>query len=163
MLQSVWYLILASLTRFGHYAFSMVRPIWLKSLRSGVLCVLVLLVFMSLITSVSTVVEQVAACALVTQRTRVRSPVVTGFLGEVFRGFSLPVKQMSGNVRPRRFPNIIWPSSSFHIRLVGMTECAWRVLSFMFVLSREAPAFDWSLIRGPLHVLVWSRKYVCDP
>ena len=27
MRQSVWYLILASLTHFGHYAFSMVRPI----------------------------------------------------------------------------------------------------------------------------------------
>ena len=35
-----------------------------------------------------------------------------------FRGFSSPVRQMSGNL------NIIWPSSSsFHIRLVGMTEC----------------------------------------
>ena len=41
-----------------------------------------------------------------------------------FRGFSSPVRQMSGNFRPPRSPNIIWPSSSsFHIRLVGMTEC----------------------------------------
>ena len=64
--------------------------------------------------------EQVVACALVTQRARVRSPVGTGFLGEVF---SSPVRQMSGNFRPPRSPNIIWPSSSsFHIRLVGMTE-----------------------------------------
>ena len=34
----------------------------------------------------STAVEQVVACALVTQRARVRSPVWTGFLGEVFFG-----------------------------------------------------------------------------
>ena len=29
-----------------------------------------------------------------------------------FRGFSSPVGQMSGNFRPPRFPNIIWPSLS---------------------------------------------------
>ena len=77
----------------------------------------------------STAVEQVVACALVTQRARVLSPVVTGFLGEVFfRGFSSPVRQISGNFRPPRFPTIIWPSySSFHIRLVGMTECVFGV------------------------------------
>ena len=69
--------------------------------------------------------EQVVACALVTQRARVRSPVGTGFLSEVFfRGFSSPVRQISGNFRPPRSPNIIWPSySSFHIRLDGMTGC----------------------------------------
>ena len=64
--------------------------------------------------------------ALVTQRVRVRSPIGIGFLGEVFfRGFSSsPVRQMSGNFRPQRSPNIIWPSSSsYHLRLVGMTEC----------------------------------------
>ena len=72
----------------------------------------------------STAVEQVVACALVTQRARVRSPVGTGFLGAVFRGFSSPVRQLPGNFRPPRSPNIIRPSSaSFHIRLVGMTEC----------------------------------------
>ena len=60
--------------------------------------------------------EQVVACALFTQRARVRSPVGTGFLGEVFSGFSSPVRQMSGSFRPPRSPNIIWPSSSsFHI------------------------------------------------
>ena len=76
----------------------------------------------------STAVEQVVACALVTQRARVRSPVGTGFLGEVFRGFSSPVRQMSGNFRPPRSPNITWPSSSsFHIRLVGITECVLSV------------------------------------
>ena len=35
----------------------------------------------------STALEQVVACALVTQRARVRSPVGTGFLGVVFSGF----------------------------------------------------------------------------
>ena len=70
-----------------------------------------------------TAVEQVVACALVTQRARVQSPVGTSYLVRFFRGFSSPVRQMSGNFRPPRSPNIIWPSySSFHIRLVGMTE-----------------------------------------
>ena len=58
----------------------------------------------------STAVEQVVACALVTQRDRFRSPVGISFLGEVFRGFSSPVRQMSGRFRPTRSPNIIWPS-----------------------------------------------------
>ena len=40
----------------------------------------------------STAVEQVVACALVTQRARVRSPVGTGFLGGVFSGFFLTCK-----------------------------------------------------------------------
>ena len=47
-----------------------------------------------------------------------------------FRGFSSPVRQMSGNCKPTRSPNIIWPSSSsssssssFHIRLVTMNGC----------------------------------------
>ena len=71
----------------------------------------------------STAVEQVVTCALVTQRAWVQSPIGTGFLGEVFSGFSSPVRQMSGNFRPPRSPNIIWLSSSFRIRLVGMTEC----------------------------------------
>ena len=60
--------------------------------------------------NLSTAVEQVVACALVTQRARVRSPVGTSFLGEVFRGFSSPVRQMSRSFRPTRSPNIIWPS-----------------------------------------------------
>ena len=37
----------------------------------------------------STAVEQVVACALVTQRARVRSPVGASFLDEVFSGFFL--------------------------------------------------------------------------
>ena len=54
----------------------------------------------------STAVGQAVACAPVTQEARVRSPVGTSFLGEVF---SSPVRQMSGGFRP---PNIISPSLS---------------------------------------------------
>ena len=43
-----------------------------------------------------TAVEQVVECALVTQRARVRSPVGTGFLGEVFSGFFLTCKTNVG-------------------------------------------------------------------
>ena len=60
----------------------------------------------------SNAVDQVVACAPVPQRARVRSPVGTNFLGEVFRGFSSPVRQMSGSFRPTRSPNIIWLSLS---------------------------------------------------
>ena len=63
----------------------------------------------------STAVDQVVACAPVTQRARVRSPVGTTFLGEVFRDFSSPVRQMSGRFRSPRSPNIIWLSSSILI------------------------------------------------
>ena len=45
-----------------------------------------------LISFESTAVEQVIAFELVTQRARVRSPVGTGFLGEVFSGFFLTCK-----------------------------------------------------------------------
>ena len=70
----------------------------------------------------STAVEQVVACALVTQRARVRTGQVSWV--RFFRGFSSPIRQMSGNFRPTRSPNIIWPPySSFHIRLVGMNGC----------------------------------------
>ena len=60
----------------------------------------------------STAVEQVVACVLVTQRAR-----FDPWLGQVswvrfFRGFSSPVRQMSGSFRPPRSPNIIWPSLS---------------------------------------------------
>ena len=40
----------------------------------------------------STAVGQVVACATVMQRARVRSPVRTSFLGEVFSGFFLTCK-----------------------------------------------------------------------
>ena len=66
-----------------------------------------------------------------------------------FRCFSSPVRQMSGNFRPPRSPNIIWPSSSFHIRLVGMTELM-CIVFHVCAVSEVAPALGWSLIRtGP--------------
>ena len=46
----------------------------------------------------STAVEQVVACALITQRARVRSPVGTSFLGEVFSGFFLTCKTNVGKL-----------------------------------------------------------------
>ena len=60
----------------------------------------------------STAVGQSAACAPVTQRARVRSPVGTSFMGEVFTGFFLTCKTNVGSFRPPRSPNIIWPSLS---------------------------------------------------
>ena len=62
------------------------------------------------ILDVSTAVEQMVACAPVTQRARARS--LSGQVSRMrfFRGFSSPVRQMSGSFRPTRSPNIIWPS-----------------------------------------------------
>ena len=48
-----------------------------------------------------TAVGQVVACVPVTQRVRVRSLVGTSFLGEVFRGFPSPVRQMPGDLGPQ--------------------------------------------------------------
>ena len=42
--------------------------------------------------SKSTAVEQTVACVPVTQRTTVRSPIGTTFLGEVFSGFFFTCK-----------------------------------------------------------------------
>ena len=58
---------------------------------------------------------QVVACSPVTQRARVRSPVGTSFLGEVFSGFFLTYKTNFRKLRPPRSPNIIWPSLSSSI------------------------------------------------
>ena len=60
----------------------------------------------------STAVEQVVAFSLVMQRARVRSPVGTGFLGEVFSGFFLTCKTNVRKLQAPRSPNIIWPSLS---------------------------------------------------
>ena len=57
----------------------------------------------------STTVEQAVACAPITQQARVRSQLGTSFLGEIFRGFSSPVRQMSGSFRPTWSPNTNWP------------------------------------------------------
>ena len=59
-----------------------------------------------------TAVGQAVACVPVMQQARVRSPIGTSFLGEVFWGFSSPVRQISGSFWPPRPPNIIWPSLS---------------------------------------------------
>ena len=114
----------------------------------------------------STTVEQVVACALVTQRARVRSPVGTGFLGEVFSGFFLTCKT---NVGKRWAPKV----PEYHLAVEFIISyslcwddwvCAWCVSSFMFVLSRRWPRHWADHSSGEvLHVLVWSKKYVCDP
>ena len=71
----------------------------------------------------STAVEQAVWCAPVTKRARVRSPVAKSYLGDCFSGVPSPARQMSGSFSPTRSQNIIWLSSSFHIRLVGMNGC----------------------------------------
>ena len=53
-----------------------------------------------------TAVEQAIAWSLVRQRARVRSPVGTSFLGEIFRVFFSPVRRMSGSLRPQKVPRI---------------------------------------------------------
>ena len=51
-----------------------------------------------------TVVEQVVACALVTQRARVRSTVGRSFLGEVFSGFFLTCKTNVRKLQAHKVP-----------------------------------------------------------
>ena len=52
----------------------------------------------------TTAVEQVVACTLVTQRARVRSPVWTSFLDEVFSGFFLSRKTNVGKLSTPNVP-----------------------------------------------------------
>ena len=70
----------------------------------------------------STAVAQTVACAPIMQWARVRSPVGTSFLGEVFSGFFSPVGQMSGRFGPPRSPNFIWPSLS---SIIIHSGCQW--------------------------------------
>ena len=81
-------------------------------------------VYLNNMISESTSVDQAVACAPVTQRALVQFPVGISFLGRFFRGFSSPVRQMSGSFRLTRSPNIIRPSYSyFHICLVKINGC----------------------------------------
>ena len=61
----------------------------------------------------STAVDQVVACAPVTQRARVRSPVGTNFLGEVFSGFFLTCKTNVGKLQAAKVPEYHYHPYSF--------------------------------------------------
>ena len=78
----------------------------------------------------STAAGQAVTCAPVMQWARVRSPVGTSFLGEVFSAFSSPIRQMSGSFRPLWSPNIIWLSLSSPIIIhTGANDLScWRAL-----------------------------------
>ena len=56
-------------------------------------------------------VEQAVACAPVAQRARFRPPVGTSFLGEFFRSFSSPVRQLSWSFRSPWF-------SEYHLAII---------------------------------------------
>ena len=97
----------------------------------------------------STAVEQVVACVLVTQR--VPSPVGTGFLGKVsFSGFSSPVRQMSGNFRPQG-PRISFDRRNHHsiFAFLGwLSVCLVCIVFHVCAVSEVAPALGWSFIRA---------------
>ena len=63
------------------------------------------------------------ACAPVTQRARVRSPVGTNFLGEVFSGLFLTCKTNVGKLWTPGSPNIIWLSLSSSV--IFHYGCQW--------------------------------------
>ena len=52
----------------------------------------------------STAVEQVVACAFATQRARIRFPVGTSFMGEVFSGFFLTCKTNVRKLQAQKVP-----------------------------------------------------------
>ena len=61
---------------------------------------------------------QTVACVPITQRAGVRSRSGQVSWVRFFRGFSSPVRQMSGSFRPPRSANIIWPSLSSSIIII---------------------------------------------
>ena len=104
--------------------------------------------------------EQVVACALVTQRARVRSPVGTSFLGEVFSGFFLTGKTNVGKLQAHKVPEYHLAAVIIIPYLPCLYEwvCAWCILYFMFVLTRRWPRHRADHSSGEaLHVLVWSK------
>ena len=108
----------------------------------------------------STALAQALACASVTQRTPFPSPVGSCFLVRFFRGFSSPVRQMSGSFRPPCFPEY---HLAVIIILIIFTFLKWAsercVSSIIFMLSRRWPQ-NWAdhLSGEALHVLVWSKS-----
>ena len=87
------------MTEFSSYIY----PLWLLNLQSLLYCPIWGTAFLN---STMVINERTFKVA------RVRSPVGTSFLGDVFSGFSSPVRQMSGSFGPPRSPNIIWPPLS---------------------------------------------------
>ena len=110
----------------------------------------------------STAVGQAVACAPVTQRARVRSPVVTSFLGEVFSGFSSHVRQMSGSFRPPRSPNIICPSLSSSIIIHYGRQWA-EMLARPKTSNIHRPTYDiWNTFLKSVSVCVCVCVCVCS-
>ena len=105
--------------------------------------------FLTFTNIMSAAVEHAVACAPVTQRARVRSPVGTNFLGEVFSGSFLTCKT---NVRKlHKGPRISFgrhndPFTFILLDWIG----SWMMLIVFHVRveSEKAPALSWSFIRG---------------
>ena len=100
---------------------------------------------------------QVVAYVPVTQQARVWFPG-TSFLGEVFRGFSSPVRQMLGSFRPPRSPNIIWQSlfSSF---IMGTNDLiCWRTLKAQIYISTYIHTYHCFISdrSGRFKCLIWT-------
>ena len=101
----------------------------------------------------STAVEQVVACALVSQRARVRSPVGTSFLGEVFSGFFSHLSDICQEILGPQGPRISFGRRNHHsiFALLGwLSVCLVCIVFHVCAVSGVAPALSWSLIReGP--------------
>ena len=113
----------------------------------------------------STVVEQVIACALVTQRAWIRSPVGTGFLGEVFSGFFLTCKTCQETFGPQG-PRISFGRRNHHsifALLEWLSVCLVCTVFRVCAVSEVAPALGWSLIRGGPPCPCVVKKVLCDP
>ena len=100
-----------------------------------------MLYFSFVIFNKSTAMEQAVAFASVTQRARVRFPVGTSFLGEIFPRFFFTYKTNVRKLYAHKFPE-------YHLTVIiilayslSWSEWArqWCVSSFMFVLSRRWP------------------------
>ena len=84
--------------------------------------------FINLFKYLYTAAGQAVACAPVTQRARVRSPVGICFLGEVFIGvFPHLQDKCREALGPPRSLNVIWPSLSSIIMDANNLRC-WRAL-----------------------------------
>ena len=81
----------------------------------------------------STSVEQAVACAPFTQQARVRSPIGTSFVGEVFSVFNLTCKTNVKKLQAHNFPEYhLTVIIVIHIRLVRINGCVNGVYRFSY-------------------------------
>ena len=133
-----------------------------RTLKHNLIIIIIIIIIIINNVIYPTAVEQALACALSRS-----GPGFESRSGQVswvrfFRGFSSPVRQMSGNFRPR----ISFSHHNHHfifVLLEWLIVCLVCIFFHVCAVSEVAPALSWSLILGGPPCPSVDKKYVCDP